>query len=401
MKRHITIYFFLFFSSLSLTAQLPVKFDSHYKTIFARDLCRLNSMKQDIVLIDVRSPGEYSDTSQYSSLNMGRLKGAINIPIDSIQKNITVLAPYKNKTLVFYCSHSQRSRRVSYLLSKNDFADFYNLNGGMSHLNQMSTDEFPCKNELLLSNVLFKNVSTKDAIGLIKRNPGMLILDVRSATAFHSRDSSMQNNIGRIKNAINLPYAELQQRLQTLAFSKDQPILIYSQAGDGDAARTAHELSRDGFTNVYVLLAGIDDLLVNKDGITLIENPPVYKILNAVGALKLLKEEEVITIYDTRPKLEFENKVDSTQYYRNLGHLKNAVNLEESHFEKIPLPKSKKKPILVYGRGEAYKLAASLTSKGYSKVFLLRNLYDFVSSAFNVEGSKDALQYLVNHEGLY
>ena len=53
MKRHITIYFFLFLSSLSLTAQLPVKFDSHYKTIFARDLCRLNSMKQDIVLIDV------------------------------------------------------------------------------------------------------------------------------------------------------------------------------------------------------------------------------------------------------------------------------------------------------------------------------------------------------------
>ena len=120
--------------------QLPVKFDNHYKTIFAKDLCKLAATNRDLILIDVRSPGEYSDTSAYNYLNIGHLKSSINIPIDSIQKNLAVLEPYKNKTIVFYCSHSQRSRRVSYLLSQNGYKDFYNLNGGMSLLNQMTEE---------------------------------------------------------------------------------------------------------------------------------------------------------------------------------------------------------------------------------------------------------------------
>jgi len=57
--------------------------------------------------------------------------------------------------------------------------------------------------------------------------------------------------------------------------------------------------------------------------------------------------------------------------------------------------------VLIYGRDEAYKLAGKLSTEGYKNVYVMRGLYDMIYSAFNVEGSKDALQYLVNHDDLY
>ncbi len=401
MKRTAPFYMCFLIMAITAKAQLPIKFDDQYKTIFAKDLCRLAFLNNpDLVLIDVRSPGEYSDTSQYNSLNMGHLKSAINIPIDSIQKNVTVLNPYKNKTLVFYCSHSQRSRRVSLLLSQNGFKNFYNLNGGMSHINQMSVEEFPCKTEWLVSNLKYVNLSSADAIELIKKDPKLIILDVRPAAMFYSRDSLAQNNIGRIKKAINIPYPELKQRFNELANYKDRSILVYSQSGDGDAARTAVELNNNGLDKVSVLMAGLDDLLVQENSSSLIDDLPSFHILNAQGTLSLLQNSKSLTIYDSRPKMEFENK-NTRQFYRNLGNIKNAINIEETEFDSYNYPANKEVPVLIYGGGESYKLARKLSSAGYKNVYLLRGFYDFVSSAFNVEGNKDILLYLVNHDGIY
>jgi rhodanese-related sulfurtransferase len=393
----------LILSTLVLTtsAQLPVKFDDQYKTIFAKDLCRLAASNADLVLIDVRSPGEYSDTSQYNYLNIGHLKSAINIPIDTLQKNISLLDPYKNKTLVFYCSHSQRSRRISHLLSQKGFTNVYNLNGGMSHLNQMTEKEFPCKQEWLQSNLKYQNISSVNAIELIKKNPELIILDVRPASMFYSRDSLVYYNTGRLKKAINIPYTELKQRLNELTAYKNKPILVYAQAGNNNAGRTALELKNNDFSGVYVLIGGFDDMLVREDASSLIEGAPPYRILHAAGTLSLLKNNKNVTVYDTRSKMEFENKMPTQEYYRNLGHIKNAINIEAKEFDSFNYPKDKNVSFLIYGRDDAYRLAQKLTTDGYKNVYVLRNLYDFIASAFNVEGNKDVLLYMTNHDGLY
>ena len=383
------------------TAQVPAKYDSQYKTIYAKDLCKLAANNPDLVLIDVRSPGEYSDTSQYNSLNMGHLKSAINITVDTILKNVSVLEPYKNKTVVLYCSHSQRSRRASKLLSESGFTDFYNLNGGMSQLNQMTEKEFPCKEEWMVSNLKYTNLSSKEAIDFIKKNPKLIIVDIRPAALYNSKDSLAGNNIGHIKNAINIPYAEFEQRLPELDKYKGQPVFIYSQTGDGDAARAAVKLTEKGYTKVYHLLAGLDDLLAEDNAVSLMEDPPRFHIVDGKDALKLLKNNSKLTIYDTRPKMEFENKVTGHESYKNLGYIKNAVNLEDKDFDTYSYPSDKKAPVLIYGREEAFKLANKLSTEGYKNLYVMRGLYGMISCAFNVEGCKDALQYLVNHEGLY
>ncbi|MCW3089886.1 MAG: rhodanese-like protein [Ferruginibacter sp.] len=399
MKKRLSWYLFFFFVSHAAMAQHPQKFDSLYKTIFAKDLCELAEQNPGIVLLDVRSAGEYSDTSQYNSLNMGHLKGAINMEIDTMKKNPAILDQFRDKTLIVYCSHSQRSRRVSKLLAENGFSNFYNLNGGMSHLNQMTTDEFPCKKEWIVSGLGYKNVSNAEAVDMLKSEPDLVVVDIRPELQFVSKDSAAENNIGRVRGAINIPYANLKQRLSELEKHKQKPILLYVASGDGDAARAATELASAGFTSVYHLLGGLNDLVASDENLNFLEPSLPFKIVNPVRALKLLKNESNLAIYDTRPASEFENRDKLS--WKNLGNIRNAINVAEKDFEHYSLPTDKALPILVYGRGEAYQFAGMLAKKGYKKVYLMNGLYDFFWSSYNVEECRDAKKFLVNHAGIY
>src|ERR1700744_911742 len=96
---------------LGAKAQINQRFDnSNYKDIYFKEACDLIAKTPDIVLLDVRSPGEYADNDKNISSNIGSLKGAINISIDSIDNHVKDLEAFKNKTILVYCSHSQRSR---------------------------------------------------------------------------------------------------------------------------------------------------------------------------------------------------------------------------------------------------------------------------------------------------
>ncbi|MCO6466368.1 MAG: rhodanese-like domain-containing protein [Bradyrhizobiaceae bacterium] len=55
-------------------------------------------LKQDVAIIDVRSPMEYSN---------GHVKGSTNIPLDQLQSSLTQLPT--DKTIVFCCASGARS----------------------------------------------------------------------------------------------------------------------------------------------------------------------------------------------------------------------------------------------------------------------------------------------------
>lgn len=381
------------------SAQHPQKFDSLYKTIHAREFCKLLQQDQSVVLLDVRSAGEYSDTSRYNSLNMGHLKNAINMEIDTMRKNPAILNQFRNKTLVVYCSHSQRSRRVSKLLAEQGFTNFYNLNGGMSLLNQLDKNEFPCKQDLVVTGTGYTNVSNVEAVQLLKKQLMLVILDVRPANQFNSIDTLEENNTGKLKKAINIPYAELTKQLGQLEKYRTYPILVYASSGDGDAARAASQLVAHGYTKVYHLLGGLEDLAASKPNSGVVETSRAYQLVDPRFALALLKKEAGLVIYDTRSLTEFENRDSLT--YKNLGRIKNAVHADPKALSEIILPADQLAPILIYGHAEAYQLARMFTGRGYKKVYLMNGLYDFFWSSFNVAACKEAKDFLVNHEGIY
>src|ERR1700752_2776617 len=103
----------LLFSLIGFAAgaqQLQIYDNTNYKAIYFKEACDLIAKNPNLVILDVRSPGEYADTSRFVGSRIGRLKGAVNVSIDSVEKHFKDLQAYKGRPILVYCSHSQRSR---------------------------------------------------------------------------------------------------------------------------------------------------------------------------------------------------------------------------------------------------------------------------------------------------
>ena len=109
-----------------------------YKTVFPQELCKELQKYPDRLLLDVRSSGEYEDTSTSVRYNLGHLKNAKNIDVQELGKRISEISAYKNKPVFVYCSHSQRSPQASHLLTENGFNKVFNMAGGLSVLEDSS-----------------------------------------------------------------------------------------------------------------------------------------------------------------------------------------------------------------------------------------------------------------------
>jgi rhodanese-related sulfurtransferase/DNA-directed RNA polymerase subunit RPC12/RpoP len=100
-----------------------------FKTIQPGALCGYLAAHPDVVLLDVRTRAEFEGKAKPDH---GRLKNAINIPIQELSSRLPELEKYKGKEIIVYCSHSQRSPRASYLLTQNGFTNVTNMAGGLS-----------------------------------------------------------------------------------------------------------------------------------------------------------------------------------------------------------------------------------------------------------------------------
>jgi predicted sulfurtransferase len=102
-----------------------------------------------------------------ASMNIGHLKGAMNIDISQLPDNLQKLDSYKDKTIYVYCSHSQRSGRASKLLSEKGFKKVININGGMSVLNLTKDQNLPCSQNLYQTNDSYQLISPAEMCSLL------------------------------------------------------------------------------------------------------------------------------------------------------------------------------------------------------------------------------------------
>lgn len=71
-------------------------------------------------LVDVRTPGEFAG---------GSVKGAVNIPLNNLQRNLN---KFKNKkSVVVFCASGMRSSQAKGILTRNGIPSVYN--GGPWH----------------------------------------------------------------------------------------------------------------------------------------------------------------------------------------------------------------------------------------------------------------------------
>jgi rhodanese-related sulfurtransferase len=81
-----------------------------------------------VLLLDVRTAEEFNGTAKEK---FGRLKNAVNIPVQELKDRIKELEPYQNKNIVVYCSHAHRSAAAAYQLTQQGFTKVTNLLYGM------------------------------------------------------------------------------------------------------------------------------------------------------------------------------------------------------------------------------------------------------------------------------
>ncbi|MBL0083748.1 MAG: hypothetical protein IPP37_15625 [Saprospiraceae bacterium] len=368
MKKLIPFLLITVMVNFSSIAQLDYIHDNViYKTLYPRDLKEFLISNPNVQLVDVRSPGEYSDTSRYGSLNIGRLRNSINIPIDSIEKQLSKLKSEIEKPIILYCSHSQRSRRVSKILVERGFKNVYNLNGGMSWMNQADLINFPGKKELLENSLPFKSISAEDTRTLIKEKKKLVIIDIRTVSEYKSKDTIESNNFGRIKKSINIPEVDKKIDLAKIKKYRDRDILIY----DGNGALSYHVaryLTESGFKKVNTILGGIYSFIGNDKSTSamrkeLLEKTPRYKLLNVKESIDLLNSKKKVKIIDIRSSDEFNNLANRP--WKKIGKLKNSVNLQpiEASLKSCEIPKEKDAIIYVYGSDEATLFARCLATK--------------------------------------
>ena len=367
-----------------------------YKTVYPEDLNQQLKENPGYLLLDVRSSGENHDTSSMHHLNIGHFKGAKNIDIKEVAARLNELQPYKDKPVFVYCSHSQRSRRASKILADSGFTKVYNINGGMTALLQGNygiSDLYETSNkyQLISPSDFCKEVNSKNTF----------VVDVRSDSAYNATTSDATvNSIGKLKNAVHIPFAELEKSLDKLP--KDKKIIVADEYGD-EGIEAATLLSSKGYKNVGVLFNGIYNLITSDADEAGCKNEVVqenikYRILTADEFNQLAIKSNDLVIIDARPVIEYNNQ--SKDNWRNIGHIKNAINISPDQLQSklAGLQPSKEKPIVVYASsGDSYKLASSLVDNGFKNVNVLAGgLFNLRWRAANVKGKSSLKDWVTD-----
>ena len=364
-----------------------------YKTVFTQDLCNELQKQPGYLILDVRSPGEYADTSMMG-MNIGRFKDARNINVRELGPQIASLAAYKNKPVFVYCSHSQRSRRASKMLADSGFTNVFNINGGMTGLRQLPLKGNECLYNILDSKNAYSIISATDLCEAINKNSkNIFLLDVRNDSAFrHISTDAKVNAYGGFKNSVHISLLDLEAGKGNIP--RDKKIVIIDLFGD-DADKAANLLKQKNYPKVSILLEGVDRLLgSNKKELDCFQSgyvsPVQYNIMSAQELKGFMETSRGYYFLDVRTTDEFNNK--HKNYWQNIGHIQDAVNIPAADLDAgwNAIESWKTKPVIIYGFGSstvAYEAANTLTAKGFTNIHVLQGgIFNIGWTAANVKG---------------
>jgi rhodanese-related sulfurtransferase len=352
------------------------------------------------LLLDVRSPGEYDDTSSSTSLNIGHLKNAVNINITQLPQRWKEISSYKDQPVFIYCSHSQRSRRASRLLTDSGFTHVYNINGGLTDFYNQGIQSNPCAGLEIETSVPYKIVSPKQFAASGKANT-YYIIDLRSDSIFNGISTERSRAEGKFADAVNMPFEKWSATSAIIVPAK--PVLLVDEFGN-ESPKAAKMLLDKGIKDVTILFDGMDawmDYATNTE-----DKPSVkwtrniqYNLLPAEKFNKMATDKKDFTLIDVRTKEEFSNT--SKNSWQNIGQVKGAINIPASELKtSTSLPASKDVPVIVYGfnsQPDIFESAKWFKDQGYKNVSVLYGgIWRLRWVSHNIKGKEQLNDLVVN-----
>ena len=392
-------YVLLLFVVCSICAYSQYQFDNKlFKTVYLEDLCRELKKNPDHILLDVRTRGEFEDTSVYKYLNIGHLKNAKHLDIRELPTRWKELLPYKDQPVFVYCSHSQRSRRASKLLADSGFTNVVNINGGLTGFH-MVEDKLDCA-RLLEANVPYEYLSPGEFCKVAGKE-NVVMVDIRSDSIRKGISLlERQNAEGYIKGSLHIPFKALSGSMTSIP--RDKKIIVIDEYGN-ESPDAARQLISAGYKNVAILFNGMEGFAgLTKEEAACKKDWLVHQINYQVLSpreLSVALQQENLQFIDLRTADEFNNKAKDT--WRNVGHLKNARNIPYPSLDSSQgLPADKGAALVLYtfsGQPEAYVAARKLSALGYSNVRVLEGgIFNVKWTAANIRNHGKLNELVVN-----
>jgi rhodanese-related sulfurtransferase len=357
----------------------------------------------NMVIVDVRSRGEYGDTSRNKQVNIGHIKGAINIVLGDLQRDpntIKQLESYKDKDIYLICSHSYRSRSASNILLKNGFTHVNNVQGGMTEWYRLYDELSPYRNEFLEQGVIYKNISPSQLLNALMAGQNVLLLGIRCPVKYwyDSLSIKLYQSLPLFKNSIYFNDTDTLKVWEEVQKDRSRPVVLFNMINSG-APEIAEWLTKKGIDASF--LVGGNNLFYeyttnkqvpNKTDRFFITQSSVHFITPVIYC-KMMNDKNIQMI-DVRHDTIF-NKVNSGTKH-DFKHLKNAANFfagkDISLFEK-EFSDKKKEYVFISNNMDGLSLADALTKKGYKISWMLGGVDRWEWYMNNVEDFKcnDAL----------
>jgi rhodanese-related sulfurtransferase len=353
--------------SIAAIAQDFKQDNVRYETISWVEFFNRLEKNPKLIYFDIRTPGERNDTSEYYSYNQGKIKGAIETDFFDFPSSYPHYLKHKNDTVYLYCSHSRRSRLLAKQLADSSFANIVNINGGLSHLNCLSAKEVPLKSKYYTNSLKYTLASPFEFLKALN-NKKYQVIDVRPDSLYYgTSQDEWQNSLGYIESVLHIPYDKVKDNLNLL--NKNKIILLFD--GDGELSPIAANYLSDSGYKTSILLFGLDNFVSYIPSTERKFLKSKYQIILPSELLKLSQNKNTVLI-DVRTESEYTST--DTADWRNVGRLKNAINIPLSKLSKEKVSSYEGKKIILYDimmHEELYEFAIQLKEYGYNDFYLL------------------------------
>lgn len=221
-----------------------------YKFVNSKDFIKaFNNEKYQI--IDVRPDSLYSGTAKIERGNsFGNIKYVLHIPYDQLKDHLNKLD--KNKSIYLFDSEGEQSPiGANYLIEKG-----YDTSVLLFGLRNIIDSNTSTKRKFLKTRYQFL---LPEELLKIKDQKKSVIIDIRNETEYNDTDKVAWKNIGRIKNAINIPFDTLSE--DKVAKYRGKTVILYDMMMfDNDLFSYAKRLKEYGITELYLIDGGMAKL---------------------------------------------------------------------------------------------------------------------------------------------
>jgi rhodanese-related sulfurtransferase len=233
---------------------------NRFKLLSPQEVAQLMVSRQNVFILDVRTDSAFRGISMDASVNaQGKLKGAVNIPFAELGSSLAKVP--KDRPVLVVADFGRETNLAAKLLTDKGYTNVSAAFNGMGQWMNASAKELPLRSRLWEQPNTYTYVTAVEMDELLTTAPSTYILDVRTKNEYTNKVTDRPwMNRGHIVNAVNIPYAELNDRMGELNAYKDKDIILYTFGNNPEAFQSAKLLADNGFTKVHLLTGGLWDV---------------------------------------------------------------------------------------------------------------------------------------------